>query len=248
MEKLRPGLLRLLSNEFAGDNPKRGFSFDEIINFFQKYDILINKENYKKFRPTRREFFENCLGSLPPVHQFNAVMELLLNPPSTRYPLPKEEKMTELKKRIFAIWDLTPVSDEIASLNLPTLIKDWYKVVSRIHESPASSITASRTMLENLYTWVLEQNNITQTDLKNIKGDLGKLHKTVCKVLKIDEWANKIISGLSSIIYGIAEMSNVAGDRHAGNYESVTFEMAEFIAYIAGSICIFIYKIFLLKK
>ncbi len=252
MRKLRLDLVTLIASEFAGDNPKRGFSFDEIINFFKKYDSSISKEGYEKMRPTRKDFFESCLNSLLPLQQFITILDLLNNPPPSKYPMPTKHKIKEIKKRIFSILNLTPVTDEIANLNFKgrftDLISDWYRIVSRIRESPAASITASRTMIENLYIAILKNSNIPLNEIDKVKGDLGKLHKAVCKVLELDDWAKKIIAGLSSIIYGVAEVSNIAGDRHAGNYESVTFEMAEFIAYITGSISIFIYKTFLTKK
>ena len=248
MKKLRPDLLNLLGTEFAGDNPKRGFSFDEIIDFFREYDCSVSKEGYEKIRPTRKDLFESCLTSLPPVQQIVVVLDLLNDLPASKYPMPTQGKITKIKKYIFSILNLAPVSDNLASLSFRNLIKDWYRIISRIRESPAGSITASRTMIENLYVWVLKERGMSQNEVDKIKGDLGKLHKAVCKVLDIDEWAKKIISGLTSMVYGIAETSNIAGDRHAGNYESITFEMAEFVAYIAGSISIFIYKLFLLKN
>ena len=252
MRKLRSDIVVLLASEFAGKDPRRGFSFDEIINFFKKYDSSIGKENYNGIRPTRRDLFETCLSSLPPLQQFIAVLDLLNNPPPSKYPMPTKDKIKEIKKRIFSILNLTPITDEIACLNLERrfadLITDWYRITSRIHESPASSITASRTMIENLYIAILKNSNIPINEIDKIKGDLGKLHKAVCKVLELDNWEKKIIAGLSSLIYGVAEMSNIAGDRHAGDFKSVTFEMAEFIANITGSISVFIYKVFLTRK
>ncbi len=168
MRKLNSNLVILLATEFAGDNPKRGYSFDEI-----------------------------ALAS--------------------------------------------------SDLRFSNIINDWYRLVSRIRESTPASITPSRTMIENLYTAILKALRTSQNEIDRAKGDLGKLHKAVCKELDVDELARKIVSGLSSIIYGISEISNMTGDRHGGNYENVAFEMAEFIVYIVGSISVFIYKMFLCK-
>ncbi len=251
MRRLRADLVTLLATEFAGNNPKRGFSFDEIINFFKKYDSSISKEGYERIRPPRKDFFEICLNSLQPLQQIISMLDLLNNPPFSKYSMPTKDRIEEIKKRIFSILNLTPITDEIATLHLEVtftdLINDWYRIVSRIRESPAASITASRTMIENLYITILKKSNISKNEIDKIKGDLGKLHKAVCKVLELDSWAKKIISGLSSLIYGMAEISNIAGDRHSGDYKSVMFEIAEFIAYITGSISIFIYKVFLIK-
>lgn len=79
-----------------------------------------------------------------------------------------------------------------------------------------SAITKSRTLLEEVFIFVLESEEIKNSS----KGNINKLWKQVRNILNmntnkdIDERINSLLSGLSNILNSIAEMRNMNSDSH----------------------------------
>lgn len=80
------------------------------------------------------------------------------------------------------------------------------------------AITNARTMLETIMIGIIEEH--TGEERKN-DGDVTKLYKEVKNILNLNPTtelpmtAKQILSGLNSIIHGLAGLSNEFGDRHA---------------------------------
>lgn len=86
------------------------------------------------------------------------------------------------------------------------------------------AITNARTLCEAILIHIIE--SIEQVEVKN-DGDINKLWSKAKKVLKLDkgkdeipEYAFQVLSGLQSIINGLAGISNNAGDRHANKFNT----------------------------
>lgn len=85
------------------------------------------------------------------------------------------------------------------------------------------AITNARSMVEAVFEEILRRTN---QNSPNHDGDLNKLYKDVKKVLNLDpgqqdlsDTLKQILSGLNSIVTGIAGISNKMGDRHARKYK-----------------------------
>jgi hypothetical protein len=85
------------------------------------------------------------------------------------------------------------------------------------------AITNTRSMVEAVFEEILLQ---AGHDVPNHDGDLNKLYKEVKKVLNLEpgqqdlaDTLKQILSGLNSIVTGIAGISNKMGDRHARKYK-----------------------------
>ena len=86
-------------------------------------------------------------------------------------------------------------------------------------EDYSGAITNARSLVETILLYIDEQLN--QKDRK-FNGDLNSLYKKISKKLnlsidknkKIENSLKKIISGLFSIVSGVAELGNDLGDRH----------------------------------
>lgn len=85
------------------------------------------------------------------------------------------------------------------------------------------AITNARSMVEAVFIEILKRSD---NQLAKYDGDLNKLYKEVKKQLHLDasqaglsDTLKQIISGLSSIVTGIAGISNKMGDRHARTYK-----------------------------
>lgn len=111
-----------------------------------------------------------------------------------------------------------------------------------------SALTKSRTLLEEIFCYVIEKKNSVPSD----KGDIGKLYKQVKSLYNMhndsnmDKRINLLLSGLEKIVSSIAEMRNKASDshgvgakriniadHHARLYVNASMTMADFILSVA---------------
>lgn len=111
-----------------------------------------------------------------------------------------------------------------------------------------SALTKSRTLLEEVFCYVIEMKNVIPSD----KGDIGKLYKQVKDLYNMhtdsnmDKRINTLLSGLEKIVGSIAEMRNKASDSHgvganriniadyhARLYVNSAMTMADFILSVA---------------
>lgn len=83
-------------------------------------------------------------------------------------------------------------------------------------ENYDSAITKSRTLLEEVFCYVIEKKNETPVD----NGDIGKLYNQVKQLYnmhqskELDKRINGLLSGLEKILNAISEMRNKDSDSH----------------------------------
>lgn len=113
-----------------------------------------------------------------------------------------------------------------------------------------SAITKARTLLEEVFCYVIEKKGVTPSD----SGDIGKLYNQVKNLYgmqqskEYDKRVNGLLSGLEKILSAIAEMRNTASDSHGvglkrirlPNYYARLFvnsatTMAEFLLAVADN-------------
>lgn len=108
-----------------------------------------------------------------------------------------------------------------------------------------SVITKSRTILEELFLYLLEQKNVKNDN----KGNLKRLFKEVRENYKlnqgekVDRSVNTLISGLNNIVSGIGDLRNNVGDAHAHGKEKI--EVNESLAKLSLNSAIIVTKFFL---
>ena len=101
-----------------------------------------------------------------------------------------------------------------------------------------SVITKSRTLLEEIFYYVIEKKNETPSD----SGDIGKLYKQVRTLYNMhtdsntDKRINTLLSGLSSIVSAIAEMRNKASDAHGVGANRISIEEHHARLFVNASI------------
>jgi hypothetical protein len=85
------------------------------------------------------------------------------------------------------------------------------------------AITNARSMVEAVFEEILRRKC---QDIPDHEGDLNKLYKAIKKQLNLEPGQNdltetlkQMLSGLNSIVTGIAGISNKMGDRHARKYK-----------------------------
>lgn len=121
---------------------------------------------------------------------------------------------------------------------LKEINNDYIKgIVDRAHDDIKSgnydsSITKSRTMLEELFCYIIEQEGLTPSDTGKI-DDLYKQVRTILNInnnKNIDSRINGLISGLNSIVNNIASMRNISSDSHGVG--STRFNLQEYHAVL----------------
>ena len=119
-----------------------------------------------------------------------------------------------------------------------------------VNGSYDSAITKSRTLLEEVFCYVIENKNETPTD----SGDIGKLYKQVKGLYNmhtdknLDRRIKTLLSGLEKIVSSIAEMRNNNSDAHGVGSQRISISehharllvnsamtMAEFILSVGNN-------------
>lgn len=101
-----------------------------------------------------------------------------------------------------------------------------------------SAITKSRTLLEEIFCYVIEKKNEIPSD----SGDIGKLYKQVRTLYNMhadtntDRRINTLLSGLSNIVSAIAEMRNKNSDAHGVGATRITIEEHHARLFVNSSI------------
>lgn len=94
------------------------------------------------------------------------------------------------------------------------------------HHNFDSALTKARTLLEEVFRYVLEKKNVSPSD----DGDIAKLYKQVTESYNMhieknmDKRIKKLLSGLNSIVSGIAEMRNKGSDSHGLGESRINIE------------------------
>lgn len=111
---------------------------------------------------------------------------------------------------------------EIAAPKIKTVNRDYItNIAKRANEDVDqgnfdSAITKSRTLLEEVFCYVIEEKGDTPSD----SGDIGKLYRQVKDLYNMhtdpnmDKRFNKLLSGLETVLQSITEMRNKDSDAH----------------------------------
>lgn len=106
-----------------------------------------------------------------------------------------------------------------------------------------SVVTKSRTLIEEVLIYILEENNI---QIKS-KGDIQKLYCEVKEVLNMrtnrdyDRSINSMLSGLEKIIQAVAEMRNSNSDSHGAGRKRIAIRKIEAELVINAAITFGVY-------
>ena len=229
------GLINMFAEEFARKGKGKGMTNDEIMSYFRKYsNNILPKDFYKGI--TKAEYFCHCVTRLHVEDQWRALVDLCILKHNFSNPLPSEEKRKELLNKLISYGESNGVSIRFLEIESWGIKREWIKAISRIEKSPEASITAARTMLEKVCKIILEKEG--HSNLK--EGNLAKLVKSTKKVLNLEGGIEQISQGISTIVYGISNRSNEAGDRHAvTKHRKISTAEAKFICDVCFSLALF---------
>lgn len=123
-------------------------------------------------------------------------------------------KATESKNKIPTF---STITEALNSHNIDGISEQWSKILFRTKEDPSGSITASRSLLESVLKYILDERDITYDD---DKAELATLYKAVQEELRLgpshhqEQIFKQILTGCRSIVDGLGAMRNKLGDAH----------------------------------
>jgi len=137
------------------------------------------------------------------------------------------------------------VEKSIASLEPEVLADHWRAALARCAADPAGAVTRARTLLESVCKLILEDGTSGDTSKA---GDLPALYQQVATKLNlaaathVETTIKKILQGCTTVVHGLGELRNVAGDAHGQGRRTYRPEQrhAELSVNLSGSMAAFL--------
>ena len=144
------------------------------------------------------------------------------------------------------------ISDTLQSFDQATIHRRWEKALSRRSSDPEGAITLSRTLLEDVFKWILHEQDIQSGE----RDDLPTLYRKVAKSLSLapddhtEEAFKRILGSCQSVVESIATLRNRIGDAHGAKPRQVKPKArhAELTVNLAGAMATFIVSTWLEKN
>lgn len=179
----------------------------------------------------------------------------------------KYEKETYQERRVF-IWEnfklvlnileTTDTSSEfnithnINNLSEELIQREWSKALARKAYDPEGAITSSRTLVECVCKFILDQLDISYSD----SLEFPKLYKLTASSLKLapeqhqEQIFKQILGGCQSVVEGLASLRNKLSDSHGMRIHTVrpSTKHAAFAVNLAGSMSMFLLESFNEKR
>ena len=170
MKSVSDGMAKRFAQAFCYG--RNGYSLEELRRLFPPYGAQVPDLDLG-MPPAKVPFFQCCLGSLSPEQQRQFLYDLCDNPPPASYALPSETERLDLLRQLVQADGISPLGVQLSSLTLRATREEWFTAASRLPTSPASCVTAARTLLEvTCKTIVHERNKIPDRS-----GNLDRLYK-----------------------------------------------------------------------
>ena len=138
------------------------------------------------------------------------------------------------------------LQDEVV-FDIKYIQERWEKALERKKNDPEGAITLSRTLLEDLFKYMLTKQGIEYNN-KNV--NMHDLYKKVAKILNFspeqyqEDVLKQILGGMSGIVTGLSELRNKLGDAHgrASKNMKPLERHSELAVNLAGTMAMFIFR------
>ncbi|MBF6677581.1 abortive infection family protein [Campylobacter sputorum] len=166
------------------------------------------------------------------------------------------KKIDGYQKRREFIWsEFEPILNELEFKNKSTLINEikfdekniqdrWNRALERQKDDPEGAITLSRTLLEDLFKFILDEEKI---EYNKTNSNFHDLYKKVSKFLNLtpeqhtEQIFKQILGSISGVVTGLSSLRNTMSDAHGKNIKP-SERHSELSINLAGAMAIFIYK------
>lgn len=222
---------------------RNGYSLQELRRLFAGYGAEVPDVD-PRLPPTKGAYFHQCLRSLSPALQRQVLWDLCDSPPAASRPLPSGNERLELLRQLAQADGASALGIELSSLTFSATRELWFVAASRLRVSPASAVTAARSLLEATCKTVLNERGQRPDE----SGSLDRLFKQAARVLGIEggqspsQATYQVMGGLATCVAGLAALSNLGGDRHglAGGERITERSLAGLAVHAAGTIALFL--------
>lgn len=204
-----------------------GFSGPELHNLFASYtDVLGPYAGWGGGALSRWQIFEEGLKSLSADDQRRFLLELCTYDGPSKYPMPSDEDIATLRSELLSSSTpgATAMSDRLTKLDdWEAVQRSWQAAVNKVVSDPEGAITATRTTLESVCKHICDERQVPY----EAGWDLSKLYKATTTALKIspdqhsEQIIKQILSGVVTVVSGLAAMRNALSDAHGKGKYSV---------------------------
>lgn len=246
MKPVDSNLVKRFAEEFCYG--RKGFSAEEIPKYFSTFQGNVPFPAIYKMAVNKSVLFYDCVTSLSPENQRQALYDLCDDPPQSTHPMPGKNVRKDILTMLVQADGRSPLGIELSSITLIGVRKQWMIAASRIPNSPAAAITAARTLFESTCSTLLSELGVTP----NTSGEVSRLYKQVRRKLGIDpshgasQNIYQIVNGLAQIVDGLAGISNKAGDRHGlvSGTRINDISYASLAVHASGTACVFLVRVY----
>jgi len=145
------------------------------------------------------------------------------------------------------------ISEQLEKFDADGIHFAWQKALERKKLDPEGAITLSKTILESICKHILDEKEV---EYDQNKTDLPQLYKLTAKELNLspdqhtEQIFKQILSGCSSVVYGLGSLRNKLGDAHGKGKLKVkpSARHAELAVNLAGSMALFLVETFEVSK
>jgi hypothetical protein len=216
-------IIKLATDMFARDT---GFSGPDIHRLFADHTDVLGPYTMAGGGPSRWQLFEAGLNSLTVDNQHRFLLDLCTYDGPSKYAMPSDEDIAKLRGLLLkgAAPGAMAASDRLDRLeDWEAVRRTWDAALDKVVSDPEGAITATRTTLESVCKHICDERGATYED----SGDLSKLYKAAAAAMDIapDQHSEKIIkqilSGVGTVVNGLAAMRNSLSDSHGRGKASV---------------------------
>ena len=216
-------IVKLATDMFARDT---GFSGPEIHRLFADYTDVLGPYARGGGSPSRWQLFETGLGSLSVDDQRRFLLDLCTYDGPGSYARPPDEDIAKLRGLLLegATPGAMAASDRLDQLeDWEAVRRSWDAALDKVVNDPEGAITATRTTLESVCKHICDERGAAYDD----GGDLTKLYKSAAAAMDIapdqhtEQIIKQILSGVGTVVNGLAAMRNILSDSHGRGKASV---------------------------
>ncbi len=240
-EKTIKALQEVINGEIEYSNYRSGPKLIDFFNSFGRNDVY--GENF----PSRWDYTRKCIRSFNGTSTIKQIIEASVDPrdyiernenkpnlsledtvnylnqflPFDSYELKKEEGKTTYK--VFQSDGQIITSENLATLSHEFINEQIEKAEQKLaNEDYDGAITNARSLVEAIQEQIIQKSG---AEVPEYAGNLRTLYKTTRQTLNLatskdlSNTLNQILSGLDSLVSGIAGLSNKMGDRHSRTYQ-----------------------------
>jgi hypothetical protein len=218
------GTVKRATDMFARET---GFSGPEIHDLFAEHtDALGPYQGWGGGGGSRWQVFQEGLKELSTADQRQFLLGLCEYQGPSKYDLPSAEDRAALRAMLLqgSAPGATAAGSALAKLTDWTAVaRAWEAALAKVDTDPEGAITATRTMLESVCKHICDERGASYEE----GWDLAKLYKAAASCMDVapdqhsEQIIKQILSGVATVVSGLAAMRNALSDAHGKSKRSV---------------------------